>query len=314
MAARITVVVTGANTGLGAAIVRRLSQSDTYHLVATARGKKVEALREQFKEKSHVQVFELDLVDPSSRDRFVSSVLQTCPPVDVLINNAGISFRGVVEQMERDEETLQFETNYFGPLSIIRGLLPSMRKRYRGKIINISSVSGMMAMPTMGSYSASKFALEGASEALWYELKPWNISVSLIQLGFIKSQSYQNVYWSRQAKRSQDHPEDDYHVYYSNMSAFIARLMTRSRATPEKIACGIENLIQDPSPPLRVPLTFDAHLFFWIRRLLPRWLYHKILYRNLPSVSSWEQLAVSRVNRNKLKGKQEESGCAVRER
>jgi len=94
------------------------------------------------------------------------------------------------------DEQLQMQTNYFGPLALIRDLLPSMREKGRGKIINVSSVSGMIAMPTMASYSASKHALKGASEALWYEMKPYGINVSLIQPGFIKSNSFHNVYFS----------------------------------------------------------------------------------------------------------------------
>jgi hypothetical protein len=79
-------------------------------------------------------------------------------------------------------------------MALIRLVLPGMRQKGAGRIISVSSVSGMMAMPTMGTYSASKFALEGATEALWYEVRPWNIQVSLVEPGFVRSHSFRNMY------------------------------------------------------------------------------------------------------------------------
>src|SRR5690606_18684040 len=110
-----------------------------------------------------------------------------------------------------------------------------MRQQGRGKIINISSVSGMLAMPTMASYSASKDALEGASEALWYEAKPLGISVCLVQPGFIRSQSFLKVYSTSRADHSLEH-KTAYHDYYEHMIPFVGRLMGASKATPQNVA------------------------------------------------------------------------------
>jgi short-subunit dehydrogenase len=102
-----------------------------------------------------------------------------------------------VEHADIDERHAQHEVNYHGPMELVRLVLPTMREKRRGRIINVSSVSGMVAMPTMASYAASKFALEGATEALWYEVRPFKIRVSLVQPGFIRSSSFQNTRLTR---------------------------------------------------------------------------------------------------------------------
>ncbi len=144
----------------------------------------------------------------------------------------------------------------------------------------------MMAMPTMGSYSASKFALEGASEALWYELSPWNIRVSLVQPGFIHSNSFRHVYVSHRAKESVEGC-DEFSAMYTSMNRFIERLMDRAVATSESVADTIISVMEDNSPPLRVPATFDATFFALLRRVMPRRVYHWLLKRNLPEIHSW---------------------------
>ncbi|RYZ95658.1 MAG: SDR family NAD(P)-dependent oxidoreductase, partial [Proteobacteria bacterium] len=205
--------------------------------------------------------------------------------VDILINNAGISYRAVVEHMTEEDECRQMSTNYFGPLGLIRAVLPSMRERGRGKIINVSSVSGMLAMPTMSSYSASKYALEGASEALWYELKPYGLNISLVQPGFIHSKSFERVYYSKASHPS--NPVGPYSAYYENMSPFVERMMRWARATPEKIAEQVLRVIKTENPPLWIPATADAYAFYYLRRFLPRRYLLQVLFNCLPRARRW---------------------------
>ena len=143
-----------------------------------------------------------------------------------------------------------------------------------------------MAMPTMGAYSASKFALEGISEALYYEMRPWNVKVSLIQPGFVRSNSFKNVYVSEQGRQAVEN-SSTYANYYRHMGRFIAGLMNRSKATPERIAAKIVQVMERPHPPLRVPASLDARFFTLMTRLIPRRIYHAILYRNLPGIHTW---------------------------
>ena len=207
--------------------------------------------------------------------------------VDVLVNNAGVMYRAVLEHVSDEDRVAQIDVNYLAPMDLIRLVLPRMRAKRAGRIINVSSVGGMMAMPTMAAYSASKFALEGATEALFYEVRPWNIRVSMVQPGFIHSEAYTNVRFTAESRHANDDVHAAYHAHYEHMSPFIERLMTASRATPDRVAKTIIKTMNRRRPALRVPATLDAHVFAWLRRLLPRSFYHWMLYRMLPDVRAW---------------------------
>lgn len=284
---RPIILVTGASSGVGKALAELLYKMPQYRTVATARRFSLARLRQQFVENDHFKILDLDLTDPKSRKRALQTLKETWGEVDVLINNAGISYRSVVEHMTEEDENLQMMTNYFGPMALIRDVLPSMRQKGRGKIINVSSVSGMLAMPTMASYSASKHALEGASEALWYEMKPFGINVSLIQPGFIHSNSFQNVYFSH--KSHPDHIDESapYSDYYQSMGPFVEKLMNQSWTTPEHVAEKILWVIRKQNPPLWIPATPDAVLFYFMRRLIPRRWLMPILFFFLPKSNQW---------------------------
>ncbi len=281
------VLVTGASTGLGLALSRALIETD-YRLILTARAASMARFSEAgIAPSARLWLRELDVVDPAQRAAVVAEAEARWGGIDVLINNAGVSYRAVVEHVTEAERMEQMAINFRAPMALARMVLPSMRQKRRGRIINISSVGGMMAMPTMAVYSASKFALEGASEALWYEVRPWNIAVSLVEPGFIRSSSFQRVRLTEQSRHAVEHADDPYHAHYATMEPFVARLMQRSLTTPEHIAARIVRLIASRAPPLRVPATADALLFDMLRRLLPRRLYHWILYRNLPKIHQW---------------------------
>jgi NADP-dependent 3-hydroxy acid dehydrogenase YdfG len=277
------VLVTGVSSGIGKALARKLWNSE-YRFVGTVRQHALDAMRQEgFHDNEHALLRTLDVTDYGAQAALIAEIEQRWGGVDILVNNAGISYRAVIEHMDKDNEQAQLATNYLGPMNLIRLVLPTMRAKRTGKIINISSVGGMMAMPTMGSYSASKFALEGASEALWYEMKPWNIHVSLVQPGFVHSESFRHVYTTRCAEQT----TTVYDAYYQHMSRFIERLMRWSRTTPEDIAKKVICVMKKQDPPLRVQATPDAYLFSLIRRFLPRALYHRILYRSLPGIGEW---------------------------
>ena len=293
---RRTILITGINSGIGLALAHHL-----YHLpfnvVATCREGGLKAVRSSgLIDTETFRVVTMDLTIPEQRCTAVTFAGDLLGGVDILINNAAVSYRSTLEDMTDDDNLHQLSTNYLGPVALMRLVLPYMRQQRCGKIINVSSVGGMMAMPTMGAYSASKFALEGASEAFWYEGRPWGISISLVQPGFIRSDSFQHVMYGSDALRRGVN-EGPYATCYKEMSIFIERCMTRARATPDSVARRIIELIDDDSPPLRVPVTLDAHFFTWIRRLLPRHLYHGLLYRALPGINSWGREEISSPSR-----------------
>lgn len=299
------ILVTGASQGVGRSLAQVLSKIPEYRTVVTARRFSLARLRTAFEENDHFKILDLDVTDPKSRTKALETIRQVWGDVDILINNAGISYRSVVEHMTEKDEQLQMSTNYFGPMALIREILPSMREKGRGKIINISSVSGMLAMPTMASYSASKHALEGASEALWYEMKPFGINVTLIQPGFIHSNSFENVYHSEQSHPNNQKEKGAYSDYYESMGPFIAKLMKMSWTTPEHVALKVLKVIKTEKPSLWVPATPDAVLFYFLRRMIPRRWLMPILFFFLPNTNRWafrhtfRRDAIGDANRNK---------------
>lgn len=282
------VLVTGASSGIGLETVKLLR--DRFIVFATAKTSSLSRFNlAGIYESQDLLIRALNVCNSSERVQLFEEINQKFGKLDVLVNNAGISFRSSIEEMSEEEEKLQFETNFLAPLALMKLAIPKMRESRNGKIINVSSVSGMMAMPSMGSYSASKWALEGVSEALWYELRPWGISISLIEPGFIRSHGFENV---KRSKRSLD-PSSPYSKMYHHMGCFVEKLMNKAFVNSSDIARKILKTIEDPSPPLRVIPSIDATFFAFLRRMLPRPIYHRILYHSLPGIKEWEDYAKS---------------------
>ena len=282
-----TVLITGASTGIGLATARALCGT-SYRVILTARKSSLPRFEAHVvSELPHVRIRALDVTKPEERQAIIDEAERDWGGIDVLINNAGVTYRAVVEHVVEEERLAQMAVNFRAPMEMIRLVLPGMREKGAGRVITISSVGGMMAMPTMAAYSASKFALEGAHEALWYEVKPWGIHVSLVQPGFVDSDGFQRVRYTPQSDRSEHELADPYHEHYVNMSPFIGRLMRMSPATPESVAKVVLKTMRRRRPSLRVPATFDARVFAFLRRILPRGAYHALLYRMLPNVRTW---------------------------
>lgn len=282
-----TILLTGATTGIGLATARRLLKTD-HRLILTARAPALPRFSMAgIHERERVRLRALDVTDPVDRLTVIREAEEDWGGIDILINNAGVAFRAVVEHVTEEERLEQMDVNFLAPMELIRLVLPTMRHKCGGRILTVSSVGGMMAMPTMAVYSASKFALEGAHEALWYEARPWNIQVSLVQPGFVHSDGFQRVRYTAESGRSEHEVDEPYHEHYANMAPFIARLMALSVATPDSVARVILRTLGRKRPPLRVPATLDARLFSFLRRVLPRGVYHGLLYASLPRIGGW---------------------------
>ncbi|KAA1260547.1 3-oxoacyl-[acyl-carrier-protein] reductase FabG [Rubripirellula obstinata] len=288
---RQVVLVTGASVGLGLALARRLileQQKRPLHLVLTAREASIDRFRDQgIHDSDNTWIRSLDITNPDQRHAIVDEIESELGGVDILVNNAGVAYRSCVEHVTEPERLHQMNINFRSPIELARRVLPGMRAKRRGKIINVSSVGGMMAMPTMSVYSASKFALEGASESLYYELKPWNVAVTLIQPGFMRSDAFEKVPYTILSAKSSADSDDPYHEHYHHMERFIAKAMKRAVATPDSVAKKIVRVIRQNDPPLRVYGSIDAFLFSAMRNTLPRRLYNCVLYRSLPNVRDW---------------------------
>ena len=282
-------LVTGCSSGIGLALAHRLSGWDAARLVLTAPERSLGVLgKEGVSADERRLILPLDVVDLEQRRAAVDAALARFGRVDVLINNAGVAYRSVAEHLMPRDAFEQIAVNFLGPMDLARLVLPGMRERRFGRIVNVSSVSGMMAMPTMGAYSASKFALEGASESMWYEMRPWNVHVTLVQPGLIHSDSFRRTRLSTGARRASGDPRDPYAAVYAGMAPFVEGLMKRAFATPDVVARRILATLERRHPPLRMSATIDARLFYLLRRLLPRRVYHEVLYRMLPHVRESE--------------------------
>jgi short-subunit dehydrogenase len=282
------VLITGASTGIGLALARRLIGTTDHHVVLTARSASLSRfVGAGLAPSDRVWIRALDVTSDDERRRVVREVDAVLGGVDALVNNAGVALRAVVEHVRETDRLRQMDVNFRAPMELARLVLPAMRARRAGRIVNVSSVAGMMAMPTMAAYAASKFALEGASEALWYEVRPFGIHVTLVQPGFVRSNGFEHVLSTSLSACSQDRTDDPYHAHYTHMRGFVERLMRHAPSTPEHVARVVARNLARRHPPLRVAGTLDAHFFALLRRLLPRGLYHALLYRSLPSVGRW---------------------------
>jgi len=182
-----TVLITGASAGIGRATAVRLAGRG-HHVIATGRNTTaLEQIRRTAKGK--VDTLVLDVTSAASVDGARKDVEAICGQsgLDVLINNAGYTLAGPLESVGDAEIKAQFETNVFGPLRTIRAFLPAMRTRRRGRIVNISSIVGRLALPFFGPYNATKHALEALSDALRNEVRPFGIEVVLIEPGGIST-------------------------------------------------------------------------------------------------------------------------------
>ena len=280
------IIITGCGSGIGYELAQKLYLKDEFNVVITARKKTLLVLQSKFDETDRFILRELDVTNNDNINSLVQEVVEKFGRVDAIINNAAVCYRAVIEHMDDDSELLQLKTNYLGPMALTRAVLAIMREQGSGNIINISSVSGMLAMPTMGSYSASKHALEGATESLWYEAKPFGIKVNLVQLGFVNSDSFKRVLYSKKAALSAalSGPHSD---YYTSMTPMIEMLMSWSLSTSSRVAEQIINLIKKPNARLRVALTADAIIFSILKRIIPSRFLNQFLYLLLPGSTKW---------------------------
>jgi short-subunit dehydrogenase len=193
-------LITGCSSGIGHETALTLARNG-YHTFATMRNvKKENALQKtSVEEKLPLKVLELDVNDETSIEKAITQVKNEAKRIDILINNAGYGLVGFFEDLSLDEIRKQFETNFFGVLNVTKEVIPIMRSQKSGTIINISSGAGQIGFPGISAYVSTKFAVEGFSESLTYELSPFGIKVIIIEPGVIKTNFFGNCIISEQS-------------------------------------------------------------------------------------------------------------------
>jgi NAD(P)-dependent dehydrogenase (short-subunit alcohol dehydrogenase family) len=214
-----------------------------------------------------LETLEMDVCDDASVNAGVLSVLNKAGAIDVLINNAGLVYAGAVEELRLEDWRKQFETNFFGVLRVTQAILPHMRERRKGRILMMSSVSGIVTPPTQGAYSASKHAIEAVANAMRSELYPFGIETILIEPGYIVTNIQQTA--MELAQPYQEEIRDGpYAKIYATYWSSAKSTRAQSKTTPEDCARIMLEAIEAPRPKARYGVTPLATLVKWGKRLL----------------------------------------------
>ena len=258
-----TVLITGCSSGFGKlAALHFARKGDTVYasMRNTEKGAELEQARDD--ENLKIELLQLDVTDEASVKKAVAHVIDAAGQIDVLVNNAGIGAHGPIEETEDDEAKEIFETNFFGALRLIRAVLPHMREKKAGIIINVSSLAGRVGPPFDGIYSASKFALEAVSEALNYEVHPFGIRVALIEPGGFET----NIGSTRRIPRGYGEGSP-YLALDQRFEEALTKLPGRDEESdPQVVAEAIYNAVHDEEPKLRYLVGKDAEMIGALRK------------------------------------------------
>jgi NAD(P)-dependent dehydrogenase (short-subunit alcohol dehydrogenase family) len=198
------------------------------------------------KEHLPIRVIQLDVNDDNSVKSAIDHIVSEAGRIDVLVNNAGYSLGGALEDLSMDEIQSQYETNLFGLIRVTQAVIPTMRKQRSGRIINISSGAGIFGFPGYSAYVSTKFAVEGLSESIAYELESFGIKVILIEPGFIRTNFTQAMIVG---KKAQD-PESPYSEMMQKIMASASELI-KNASPAELVANIILDAASNPNPRLR---------------------------------------------------------------
>ncbi len=254
-------LVTGCSSGIGFETALALARED-YFTYATMRNvKKAQNIQEVAKKENlKLEVIELDVDKEDSIKSAVKKILEQKGRIDVLVNNAGYGLFGCVEDVTMGELKAQFETNFFGVIRIIQETAPIMRKQGSGIIVNVSSVAGRIGFPGTPAYISSKFALEGLSECMRYEMSPFGIKTIIIEPGVIQTNFFSSM---KVTKGKSDSPYKEITEKVLNGVKMMAEMGT----PPVEVAKTIIKAIQTEEPLPRYVVGSDAAMFLEARKM-----------------------------------------------
>lgn len=262
-----TVLVTGAGTGIGRACALMLAREGLH---VTAAGRTRETLEEVASHAPNIDVAVMDVTDEASVERAVVAA----SPIGAVVNNAGVSVMGPLEGVPLAEWRRQFETNVFGAATVCRAVLPQMRQRGRGRIVNMGSVAGRLAAPFMGTYAASKHALEGMTDALRREVRGQGIDVVLVRPGFVDTGFGAQEQASLSANRHEAYAEA-----HDRFARWHHEKGHAASPSPDVVAEAVLRALTDSTPKDRYAAPPKAKRQVAMRNLLPTRLVDRMVAR-----------------------------------
>jgi len=243
-------MITGCSTGFGRELARQLLERGSRVVVTARRAAAIRDLADAYP-KTALAVA-LDVADTSQIEHAVHEGERTFGAIDVLVNNAGYGYYAPVEEGDESAVRRMFETNFYGVVALMQAVLPSMRARKRGHIVNVSSVGGIVAHPGSGFYAATKFAVEAVSEALSKEVAPLGIRVLLVEPGPFRTRFLDNSHGETTVRIA------DYESTVGARRAAVAATSGKQAGDPARGAAAIIAAVESPSPPLRLVLGAQA--------------------------------------------------------
>jgi NAD(P)-dependent dehydrogenase (short-subunit alcohol dehydrogenase family) len=262
-----TVLITGSSSGIGKAAVIEFANKG-WNVAATMRSPEKE---QGFTSYKNVKLYALDVTQPQSITKAFDAVVKDFGHLDVLVNNAGYGAGGVFEAMNDEVIENQFNTNVFGLMRMTREAIRLMRPNGGGKIIQVSSMGGRVTFPLYSLYHSTKFAVEGFTESLHYELGPFNIQLKLVEPGAIKTEFI---------GRSRVYIKPDFtNVYDDYLDKFekAAQDAYKNAAGPATVAATIYKAANDNSNRMRYPVGKPAPMLLWMRKRMPDTWFFKMV-------------------------------------
>lgn len=247
-----TTLVTGASTGIGQEAALHMARKGHQVYAAVRNPAGVDDLREAIAAESlSVTVIQMDITKPDSIDSAIAQIMAETGRIDALVNNAGVGAGQAIEMTPLDVVRDIFETNYFGTVSVLRAVTPIMRKQCSGRIVNVGSLAGRVPMGCHAHYSASKFAMEGLSESLAFEMAEFNVRVSVIEPGCVMT-----PIWTK-GEPLDESVEQPYMNSLMKLGRWFEFNLERP-AMPSDVAAAIEDAIESDKPRFRYPIGKDA--------------------------------------------------------
>ena len=270
-------IVTGSSSGIGYEISLTLARNGLLTYATMRNLNKAENIKSvATKENLPVRVKQLDVTDDTSVKNAIQAISSETGRIDVLVNNAGYGLNGALEDLAMDEIKTQYETNVFGLIRTTQAVLPIMRKQKTGIIVNISSGAGRFGFPGGSAYVSTKFAVEGLSESMSYELDPFGIRVVIVEPGVIRTNFGNGLIVAR---KSQD-PNSPYSQIMQKMVSSFEEMM-KNASSPNLVAQVVLNAVRDENPNLRYLAGNDVEQWLGTKRNMSDEEFYKMMRRNL---------------------------------